>query len=904
MAEVQIQGVDARFDDYYDQDGNKRNLALAKDSRPFKVKYAFFFSTMLPLLISATCIFFSFFLKNFWLPLWVISFVSIFVWRGMRQRYMKKQKGLFDKPKYLDYNKKAAEVDAFPKDLEKEVKAAAPGVGEGVYFFGHELFTEQEIHAADSKVRTHIIIFGTTGSGKTENILSICVNFLTQASGFILVDGKGDTLLFAKTFSLCRAYGRTDDLYLLNFMDPGKGATEKRVERITHKFNFFVDSTAAEANEIVAGLMPSDGGSGSGMWEGRASAGMEAINKALYWLKDHGYLDIDPDTYRNYFALDEFVALAMNDDIPKPYRAALHSILTSINYKVPTDQDKNPKQNPATEEQFQYITMQFTSTFGMLAEQYGHITVSQVPDISITDIVLRRRILLVLLPSLSKAEQSVRNLGRIMIAMTRNVSAKAIGGQVEGNIETTIESKPTAAISSYGLIFDEFGAYATKGASTLPAQVRSLNMVCIFAGQDYEAFKKGDEIEAATIFANCTIKICMKLEDPLTFEKFKESSGQRYVMVQESFENKDTMFGRKTVPSESARVEKRDVLDLVDLKAQGPGQETLIYGDTTYRLLAFYADPKLTKKARLNHFLEIKRPKHPTVTAMRVGVDQLYRKLKERIDKDWESQELAAERSINAFSSFKTHMSEIFTKVEAGIKSASECADPTPTEISSFVIAAYLKKVELVDHNVKKSVSQLMGFEYEDDYDDSELLSDGSADLDGFLVSSSSGMQTLDPVIEPEKVPVSIDTSDEKPVDNEKAAAPENVQPATSEPDVVEKGVGLDDELLRKIERSLDSKQGKLNRAIEKSFNSLEAINMSVFDTQRHIQKLEEVLLQKSGRSKKEAERLSELTSANLMVDMGMRTNPAIISESERKQKSPSRSSQEVRNMIEKFTKG
>jgi intracellular multiplication protein IcmO len=874
-----MQGVDnIKFDDAY-VDGQKVNLALGKDTRPAKVKYAFFFQTILPLLVALVSLFAAFNFRTFSVHFMFIAFFAVIIWRKKRENYIRKQKGLFDKPKYLDYTKAASEQDYGPKENDDRIKKLAPNVGDGVFFFGHELFTEQEIHAADSKVRTHIIIFGTTGSGKTENILSICVNFLTQASGFILVDGKGDTLLFAKTFSLCRAYGRTDDLYLLNFMEPEDDT--KKVERNTHKFNFFVDSSSAEANEIVGGLLPNDSNGGSGMWEGRAATGIQSLNKALYYLKDQGYLEIDPDTYRSYFSLDEFVQLAMNEDIPKPFRAGLHTVLNSINYKVPTDADPNPKQNPATEEQFQYITMQYTETFNMLAEQYSHITVSQVPDISITDVVLRRRILLVLLPSLAKSEQSVRNLGRIIIAMTRNVSSKAIGNKVEGNIESTIESKPTAAISSYGLIFDEFGTYATKGASTLPAQVRSLNMVCIFAGQDYEAFKKGDEIEAATIFANCTIKICMKLEDPLTYEKFKDSAGERYVMVQESYENKDTMFGRKHIPAESSRVEKRAVIDLTDLKGQGPGEETLIYGSTTYRIKAFYADPKLSKKARLNHFLEIARPKHPTTQAMRNGVDGVYRVLKKRLEGDWESKEESAHRTITTFSSFNDDVSDVFDRVE---NQDREGAAPSETEMAIFALSVFVKKIELVDYNISKVLNQGLGYEFDDEYDDADLLGGEDADIEGFTGESSSGMQSLDPDINVDGNVDILTPKSEKESDARKDAHSD-----------------IDESLFDKIEKRINEKKQRLKEAEASSFNTLEALEMSVFDTQRSVQKLEEVLLVKEGYTRRESIRLSELTASNLVVEMGLQTNPAAISEKERKIKSPTRSSKEVKDMVSRL---
>tara|TARA_Y100001973_G_scaffold104244_1_gene173616 strand:+ start:68 stop:2107 length:2040 start_codon:yes stop_codon:yes gene_type:complete len=672
-------------------------------------------------------------------------------------------------------------------------------------------------------------------------------------------------------------------------MDPGLKDGEKRVETITNTFNFLVDSSAAEADEIIGGLLPSDDGGGSGMWEGRAATGINSLNKAVYYLKDNGYIEIDPDTYRGYFGLDEFVELAMNEDIPKEKRGGLWSLLKSINYKPPTPDDPNPKQNPATEEQFQYITMQYTETFNMLAEQYRHITVSQVPDISITDVVLRRRILLVLLPSLAKSPQSVRNLGRIVIAMTRNVSSKAIGSRVEGNYEQVIESKPTAAINSFGLIFDEFGTYATKGASTLPAQVRSLNMVCLFAGQDYAAFKRGDEIEAETIFANCTLKWCLKLEDPGTYEKFNQSAGEMYVVSADSFEAKDTAFGRKYTEAKTARVEKRPVLDLRDLKAQKAGWGTLIYGSETYRLKSFYADPIMTPKARVNHFLEVRRPGYSTVQSMRNGVNAVHQKYIELINGDWEAKQIAMRRLIGTFSSTFAEQMKTYEQVERYIDDHPEVDVPNETEFAVFMLSAHVKKVELVDHNIAKAIKQSVGVDDSDEiFDDDILLGNDGDQLFSYQGPAPEGAD------EPETAPEQKNQSVLGPA-NENLSSSSGVNKA---PTLTKPAVNHDD-MFSKIDAAIQKKEQRLKKGVQDSFDSLEAINLSAFEIQERLQTLESALLKKSGRNV-DVEKVSSLTARNTTVDMGMKTNVAIVSEKDKKEKSPSYSSQQVKDMIKR----
>lgn len=886
MSGVRLQGVDSIK---FDADETGKPLGLGKDLRPFSMRYKLFFSTALPLGISIFSLVMALIIPTFTEIFLATSLLSLLAWRSKRRHFLEKSTSLFDKPKYLTYNDKVAAVDYAPKEELREVKAIlGKKAGFATFFLGHELNTNQELHAEDSKFRTHIVIFGTTGSGKTECILSICVNFLVQASGFILVDGKGDTLLFAKLFALCRAFDRLEDLYLLNFMDEGRSGDTKRLERISHKFNFFVDSTKSEADEIVGGLLPNEDGGGSGMWEGRAATGIDSLNDALYYLKNNGYLEIDPDTYRTYFNIEEFAALAMNENIPKKYRAGLHTVLTSVSYKMPSAADPNPKQNPTTEEQFQYITMQYTETFNMLAGKYRHITVSQVPDISIVDVVLRRRILLVLLPSLAKSPQSVKNLGRIIIAMTRNVSSKAIGSRIEGSYQQVIESKPTAAVSSFALIFDEFGTYATKGASTLPAQVRSLNMVCLFAGQDYQAFKRGDEIEAATIFANCTIKICLKLEDPDdTYEKFKSSAGETYVMVADSFEAKDTMFGRKYKEAKSARLEKRPVLDVKDLKDQKAGWGTMIYGADVYRFKAFYADPIMPKMCRLNHFLEIRRPVFPEVQAMRKGVNNFYLKMRKRLDGDWQAEEHQLKGALN-------HHSSSFDELNRLCEQVSELAGDQQSETDKMIVAisAYIKKIELVDRQVNAKLHESLGEEYDDD----ELLGDDGGNLffgstDGQFKQAISapqwqgGTETSFDNEEGESDDVAVTTvstiKTPTPVQNK----PNGKVAAADTPDLLS------------IEKSVKAKIARLKQAESESFDSLKAINLDAFILQERLQTLEEIILTKNGFDGN-AKRASELTASNLVTDMGLKTNIAAVSEVERQRKTTSKSSKMVKDAL------
>ena len=86
-----------------------------------------------------------------------------------------------------------------------------PKKGKGIYFFGNDKKTNDELWFTNDDMRTHALIFGSTGSGKTVALTSISFNALVQGSGFIYVDGKGDNTLYANIFSMVRYMGREDD---------------------------------------------------------------------------------------------------------------------------------------------------------------------------------------------------------------------------------------------------------------------------------------------------------------------------------------------------------------------------------------------------------------------------------------------------------------------------------------------------------------------------------------------------------------------------------------------------------------------------------------------------------------------------------------------------------------------
>lgn len=496
-----------------------------------------------------------------------------------------------------------------------------PRKANGIAFFGNEKGTNKELWFTNDDMRTHVLIFGSTGSGKTESLVSIAFNSLTQGSGFIYIDGKGDNSLYSKIFSMVRRMGRDDDMLLINFMTGARDIIGPQKTRLSNTMNPFARGSSSMLSQLVVSLMDS-GGQQSGdsdMWKNRAISFVEALMKILVAMRDEGHILLDAHTIRNYFILEKLEQIVIDRRFPLNEKDSvpLDSIPTVVldpldNYlfNLP-GYNRAKKGNQASEvrEQHGFITMQLTRVFSSLADTYGHIIRTNLAEVDMKDVVLNRRIMVVLLPALEKSPDELSNLGKVIIASLKAMMAAGLGNEVEGEYRNVILSKPTTALTPYVCIMDEYGYYAVKGFAVVPAQARSLGFSAIFAGQDLPAFQKASKEEAASIGANCNIKICMKMEDPTeTWEFFNKTAGETYATSVSGFQTNAGSMTNNYLDSRNASIEKRARIDLLDLRDQREGDAHIFYRSKIIRARMFYANPAPAKRMQLNQFLNVDRP--------------------------------------------------------------------------------------------------------------------------------------------------------------------------------------------------------------------------------------------------------------------------------------------------------
>ena len=508
-----------------------------------------------------------------------------------------------------------------------------PGAAAGIYYFGNDLLSHEQLWFNNNDMRTHALIFGSTGSGKTEALVSIAFNALAQGSGFIYVDGKGDNSLFAKIFAMVRSMGREDDLLLVNYMTGAADIIGPQEKVLSNTMNPFALGSSSMLSQLVVSMMDSGGSQPGGdgdMWKNRAISFIEALMRPLVWLRDQGFLLLDAGVIRKYFTLDVLEDLLYdNKIIDQKNNVTVLPMALPFDVRDPLDnylatlpgyqKSEKGKQSSKAYEQHGYITMQLTRIFGSLADVYAHIIRTSLAEVDFYDVVLNRRILVVLLPALEKSPDELANLGKLIIASLKAMLASGLGSQVEGDYKDVIERKPTNSKTPYLCVLDEYGYYAVKGFAVVPAQARSLGFSVVFAGQDLPAFQKASKEEAASICANTNIKICMKLEDPQeTWEFFQKTAGETYVSVARSFTKQGATLGSlQYKDTMEATLDKRNRVDLLDLKDQREGEGHIFFKSTIIRAKFFYANPPKVARIKLNQFLKVKGPSDQSVNLVK-----------------------------------------------------------------------------------------------------------------------------------------------------------------------------------------------------------------------------------------------------------------------------------------------
>lgn len=516
-------------------------------------------------------------------------------------------------------------------------------IGEGITFIGRDLETRQQVYANNSDLRTHLLVLGTTGSGKTEFLLGLVANALVQNTGFIYVDGKGDPKLQKEIFRLARLFGREDDLLLINFITSGRDFVERQLDNVTNNMNMMGNISSGMLIELIVALLDDSGGGGD-MWKGRAISFVAALTRPLVYMRDKGYINLSPEEYLSYFELNVIEDLVWEhngkygelfDTIVAPLRSYL---ITLPGYQ----KAKAKKQETKTLEQHGFIVMQLTRTFNDLTFNYGHIFKTKRGDVDFFDAVVNRRLLTALLPALERAPDSMRMLGKLIVGSIKQMMAGCLGNRVEGQVREIIDSRPTNAPVPFYVILDEYGYYAVIGFAVAPAQARSLGFSVTFAAQDFSSLKKSSAEEADATWENTNIRAVGRLTSGLkseTWDRIVGAAGESDEARIGAYDRKEGAFAEHFQQQDNVSIERRGRLDYDDFAQQENGEFTFLIGKKedggkgggvrVIRGMGFYTASKSPREMRINDFIPVEPPEPSELPMAREALKVIVTSLRE-----------------------------------------------------------------------------------------------------------------------------------------------------------------------------------------------------------------------------------------------------------------------------------
>lgn len=518
----------------------------------------------------------------------------------------------------------------------------------------------KEIWLSDDDLRKHMLIIGSTGSGKSESLKGIFFNSLCWSSGFFIADGKADNKLPTDTFTMVRSFGRDDDLLFLNFLLGGKTPEQVRKSRRrrTNKINPVSSADSDTIIQMGANMLPKVEGEGKN-WQEKALNLWRAVIQALCYMRDTDITgieraDLSISTIIDYLAMhkvEELFIIGYKEYLERgEWSHGFNGIKSYLEsgcpaYKVekllakhgfgdgvttpsgpgrPPAAGKAGEQDSMAAEQHAYRTSQLMPVLNLLDKTYGFIFRDKFPEIDMIDSTLNNRILVMLIPSLEKSAQEAENLGKLAIACLRVMMGKNLGSEIEGTRNDLISSKATAANYPYLVALDELAYYFADGIAVMFAQARSLGFCMIAACQDLEKLTEGNRAaEAGAMLANQVAKWFMRIDDAKkTYEFITTILGKISVAVRRTYELGSAGYKR------TSEIDVQEVarVSLDELQKKGPGEAVFNNAGKTVRATSFYVGHDMTEHKNeeffVLRFLQVEPPSVDDIDAHSIPMDK------------------------------------------------------------------------------------------------------------------------------------------------------------------------------------------------------------------------------------------------------------------------------------------
>ncbi|EOV0239340.1 F-type conjugative transfer protein TrbC [Salmonella enterica] len=507
----------------------------------------------------------------------------------------------------------------------------------GIMCLGHarRRFLGRELWLTRDDCLRHMQLLATTGSGKTEALLSLQLNSICMGRGMTFSDGKAETRLAYAIWSLMRRYGQEDNYYVLNFLNGGRDRFDEllgndRTRPQSNSTNFFGDATATFIIQLMESLLPQVGTSEAG-WQDKARPMLYGLVYALYYKCKKENIRLSQSLIQKHLPLRKLAGLYIegrqngwHDEALNALEAYL-STLAGFRMELisrPSEWDQG------VYDQHGFLIQQFSRMLAMFNDVYGHIFSSDAGDIDIRDVLHNDRTLVVLIPALELSKSESANLGKLYISAKRMVIARDLGYQLEGKRKDVLISKKFWNPFPYPDVHDELGSYFAPGMDDLAAQMRSLGLMLVISAQDIQRFVSQFKGEYQTVNANTLVKWFMALQDEKdTFELAKATAGKDYYAELGEMKRTPGTVSSSYEEANTTYIREKNRITLDELKDLNPGEGFISFKSALVPGSAIYIpdDEKLSSKLelRINRFIDVGTPTEADLIALNPNLSRL-----------------------------------------------------------------------------------------------------------------------------------------------------------------------------------------------------------------------------------------------------------------------------------------
>ena len=417
----------------------------------------------------------------------------------------------------------------------------------------------------------HVLLLGSTGSGKTSFMKYMLWQNVVNGGGGIFIDGKMDYNDFQGFYDLCYTVGRHNDILVISPGNPEK----------SNSYNPVINGDTQEIASRIISLLPQD--ARADFYRNEGFKTLVVLISAMKKLTD-----VFNMTDLSILMSNENAILYLETQLKEKYPNAVETLEFSLyldGYR------ENGKLNFAKLKGNISGTASKPFTFGL--GDMANICNDYNPDVNLLECIKSNKIVYVMLPTMNKPDAS-KEFGKIFMSDFRTVV---------GWLQQDFTLRPKIP---YLVIMDEAGGYANENWDTLFQQCRSANISLVVSAQSVANFDDVSNTFFNKIKENTLTSIFMKLQSDESKETVANLIGQQYkasLSLNQS-KNKSDSGSTQTITSQTRSdgdttsltqsLKRENIVNKEELSSIGTGEAIVFYdGRLVFHIKSPYIEAKL-----------------------------------------------------------------------------------------------------------------------------------------------------------------------------------------------------------------------------------------------------------------------------------------------------------------------